>query len=150
MIVKRTRVLQPSPAWNRLGDNRKNRKCRMFVGTARLFTHAAYGRCSEHCRLPAFEPDAEKKGREEHPNKSGIGKSVIGRHRASELARWSRAPARREYPSPWLEAIDLGFPREDGFAIVTAGLHMAALRHFEPMTSGGSVRPVRHEVFGSR
>ena len=48
------------------------------------------------------------------------------------------------------EAIHLGFPREDGFPIVVAGLHVTTLCRLEPMMAGGGVRPVRYEIFGIR
>src|SRR5262249_57085513 len=44
----------------------------------------------------------------------------------------------------------LGFPREDGFPIVVAGLHVTTLCRLEPMLAGGGVRPVRYEIFGIR
>jgi hypothetical protein len=48
------------------------------------------------------------------------------------------------------EAIDLGFPGENGFPIVPAGRHVTTLRHLEPMSAGGRIRPIGHEVFGAR
>jgi hypothetical protein len=69
------------------------------------------------------------------------------RHATAETAKVGR---RLSHVVAGLEAIDLGLPGEDGFPIVTAGLHMTTLRLLEPMSSGGRVRPVRHEIFGAR